>query len=112
MENQQWEIKKYVTSEGVCPFDIWFERLDSTTQARIDVRLDRLTLGNFGDRKSLGGGIFELRFQFGAAYRVYFGVEGNKVVLLLMGGVKKTQNKDIQAARRYWKAYQQEKRGK
>jgi putative addiction module killer protein len=65
--------------------------VDSTLQARIDVRLDRVSLGNFGDKKSLEGGIFELRFSFGAGYRVYFGLEGNQIVILLVGGSKKTQ---------------------
>ena len=111
MESQQWLIHKYVTVSGVCPFDEWFENLEPTTQARVDVRLDRVSLGNFGDRKSLDGGIFELRLHFGGGYRVYYGLEGRKVVLLLMGGMKKTQSKDIKTARRYWKAYQEEKKG-
>ena len=108
MESRQWEIQKYVTADGDCPFDEWFNKLDSNLQARIDVRLDRVRLGNFGDRKSLEGGIFELRFQFGAGYRVYFGLSGNRIVLLLVGGSKTTQKKDIKTARRLWKAYRQE----
>ena len=108
MESQQWEIKKYVTADKDCPFDKWFDKLDASLQARIDVRLDRVRLGNFGDRKSLEGGIFELRFQFGAGYRVYFGLSGNQIVILLVGGSKKTQKKDIKTARHLWKAYQQE----
>jgi putative addiction module killer protein len=109
MESRKWKIKKYITANGVCPFDEWFDRLDFTLQARIDVRLDRVSLGNFGDRKSLEGGIFELRFQFGAGYRVYFGLDGNQIVVLLIGGSKKTQKKDIKTALRLWRAYQQEK---
>jgi putative addiction module killer protein len=109
MESRQWKIKKYVTADGVCPFDEWFEQLDFTLQARIDVRFDRVSLGNFGDYKSIEGGVFELRFQFGAGYRVYFGLDGNQVMLLLIGGSKKTQKKDIKKALHLWKAYQQEK---
>lgn len=108
MESRQWEIQKYVTAEGDCPFDEWFDKLDLNLQTRIDVRLDRVRLGNFGDRKSLEKGIFELRFQFGAGYRIYFGLKGNQMVLLLVGGSKKTQKKDIKTARRLWQAYQQE----
>jgi len=67
-------------------------------------------LGNFGDRKSLEGEISEFRFHFGAGYRIYFGLSGNQIVLLLAGGSKKTQKKDIKIARRLWKAYQQEQR--
>ena len=112
MENQPWSISKYVTITGICPFDKWFETLDSTAQARVDVRLDRVSLGNFGDSKSLGEGIYELRLHFGGGYRVYYGISGKKVILLLMGGAKKTQTKDIKTARRYWKSYQEEqKRG-
>ena len=108
MESRQWVIRKYVTKDGVCPFDEWFDKLNPTLQARIDVRLDRVKLGNFGDRKSIKGGIFELRLQFGAGYRIYFGLEGNQCVLLLAGGSKKTQTKDIKTARRLWKMYQKE----
>ncbi len=108
MESQRWKIQKYVTVEGECPFDEWFNKLDSNLQARIDVRLDRVCLGNFGDKKNLKGGIFELRFQFGAGYRIYFGITGNQIVLLLVGGSKKTQKKDIKIAQLLWKAYLKE----
>lgn len=106
--DQNWEIKKYVTKDGVCFFDDWFYKLDPIIQARIDVRLDRVRLGNFGDRKSIEKGIFELRFKFGAGYRIYFGLDGNQLVILLAGGSKKTQTKDIKTARRLWKMYQTE----
>ena len=108
MESQAWSIDKYVTIDGLCPFDEWFETLQPAIQARVDVRLDRVNLGNFGDRKSLGEGIYELRLHFDGGYRIYYGISGKKIILLLMGGAKKTQNKDIKTARRYWKAYQEE----
>ena len=98
MENEHWEIQKYVTPRGVCPFDKWFDTLDTQTQARIDVRLDRVSLGNFGDRKSVGNGVYELRFKRGAGYRIYFGIAGKRIVLLLLGGAKKNQSKDIRAS--------------
>jgi putative addiction module killer protein len=110
MSQGQWELQKYMTSEGGCPFDEWFFNLDAQTQARIDARLDRVSLGNFGDRKSIGEGIYELRFFFGPGYRVYYGLAGRQVVLLLVGGDKKGQNKDIQAAQRLWATYQNEQR--
>lgn len=108
MASQPWSLSKYVTVNGECPFDEWFETLNPTVKARIDVRLDRVSLGNFGDSKSLSGGIYELRLHFGGGYRIYYGLAGNKVILLLMGGMKRTQDKDIKTARRYWKAYQEE----
>ena len=112
MESQPWSISKYVTINGICPFDEWFETLNSETKVRVDVRLDRVNLGNFDDSKSLGEGIYELRLHFGGGYRIYYGLAGKKVILLLTGGMKKNQTKDIKTARRYWKAYQEEqKRG-
>ncbi|MEM7593840.1 MAG: type II toxin-antitoxin system RelE/ParE family toxin [Cyanobacteria bacterium P01_A01_bin.83] len=112
MENKSWSIARYKTLSGFCPFIEWLETLDLTTQARIEVRLDRVRLGNFGDTKSLGEGIYELRLHFGAGYRIYYAISGKKVILLLMGGAKKSQTKDIRTARRYWKSYQEEqKRG-
>ncbi len=70
------------------------------------MRLDRAARGNFGDRKSVGGGVLELRFDFGPGYRVYFGEDGASVILLLIGGDKSTQTKDIETAKRYWNDYQ------
>lgn len=110
MESQLWTIFKYVTDEEICPFDEWFETLDTKIQARIDVRLDRVSLGNFGDSKSLGNGIYELRLHFGGGYRVYYGTSGKKMILLFVGGVNKTQSKDIKTSLRYWKEYQQEQK--
>jgi putative addiction module killer protein len=102
-------IEKYETSSGLVPFDEWFEDLDSSTQARVDARLDRVALGNFGDYKSIGEGVFELRLTFGPGYRIYYALDGLEVVLLLVGGDKKTQAKDIKTAQGYWKAYRIEK---
>lgn len=108
MSQKQWELRKYATKTGTCPFDEWFETLDATTQTRIDVRLDRVSLGNFGDCKSIGQGVYELRFFFGAGYRVYYGLVGTQIVLLLVGGSKKSQNRDIKMAHKLWADYQDE----
>ncbi|MBE9075786.1 type II toxin-antitoxin system RelE/ParE family toxin [Romeria aff. gracilis LEGE 07310] len=110
MSAEQWEIQKYVTESDVCPFDRWFETLDKQTQARIDVRFDRLRLGNFGDHKSVGEGVYELRFSFGPGFRVYYGFAGRRLVLLLAGGSKKDQSRDIKASQKFWKAFQSERR--
>lgn len=69
------------------------------------VRLNRLRLGNFGDCKSVGDGVFELRMMFGPGYRVYFGRDGERVVMLLCGGDKDTQQKDVELAKHYWRDY-------
>jgi putative addiction module killer protein len=67
--------------------------------------LNRIRLGNFGDCKSVGGGVEELRIDFGPGYRAYYGREGSSVVILLCGGCKGTQNRDIPRAQRYWKEH-------
>ena len=84
------------------------ERQES--RARVRVRLNRLRLGNFGDCKSVGGGVGELRVDYGPGYRVYFGRQGDRIVILLCGGAKKTQSKDIQLAQQYWAEYQREEK--
>ena len=82
------------------------ERLhDRQARAKIRVRLNRIRLGNFGDSKSVGDGVHEIRVRYGPGYRVYFGHKGNTVVILLLGGDKKTQSDDIALAKRYWDDY-------
>lgn len=78
---------------------------DIKTKARIEARLLRLELGNFGDCKSVGTGVFELRYMFGSGYRVYFGKDGDSVILLLLGGDKSSQSSDIKTAQEYWSDY-------
>jgi len=78
----------------------WFSKLrDSRARARIDIRIRRVALGNFGDTKSVGSGVSELRIDYGPGYRVYFTRVGNEVVVLLAGGDKTTQQKDIRKAK-------------
>ena len=81
-------------------FKKWFSSLkDKRAKARIDVRIKRVSLGNFGDVEPVGNGVSELRIDYGAGYRVYFVKRGNIIVILLCGGDKSTQSKDIQKAR-------------
>lgn len=80
-------------------FSDWIKKLkDRTTRFRIIVQIDKLKLGNFNNTKSLGGGLFELKVDHGPGYRVYFIKEGQKIVILLCGGDKSTQKKDIAQA--------------
>jgi len=99
-------IKLYEDKKGEEPFVLWISSLkDISMQARVKNRIKRIQLGNFGDCKSIDKSIFELRLNFGPGYRVYFAKESNVVVLLLCGGNKKTQNKDIKKAKMYWDNY-------
>lgn len=97
------QIEEYVTSDGRSPFSEWLDGLsDRKARARVRVRLDRLSLGNFGGCRSLGGGLHELRIDYGPGYRVYFGEIGDRIVLLLTGGTKRSQQRDIGRATGFW----------
>jgi putative addiction module killer protein len=99
-------IRKLEQQNGVVPFDEWFESLrDAKMQAAVDSRLARMRAGNFGDHKSVGGGVFELRLQIGPGLRIYFAQQGAQVVILLGGGDKSTQPRDIVRAQKLWKQF-------
>lgn len=102
------EVTVYQDAVGNEPFTKWLKSLkDSSTRRRILKRLYRIESGNYGDYKNLGDGVNELRFFFGAGYRVYFGEDGNTIVILLCGGDKDSQRKDVEKAKSYWKEYRQ-----
>ncbi len=107
MEVQPREIQVYLDDDGVSLFDRWLDNLrDSVGQARIRLRLKRVKLGNLGDYKSVGDGVYELRIDVGPGYRVYFGQVGSTVVLLLCAGDKGSQDRDILKAKEYWEKYE------
>lgn len=92
----------YQDAQGKQPFIRWLSKLtDIQAIGRIDARIQRMADGNVGDSKSLGGGLFELRIDCGAGYRVYYCFEGTKIVLLLCAGDKRTQTRDIEKAAEY-----------
>lgn len=101
------EVLLYTSKNGECYIENWLNSLDSTTRARILLRLSRIEYGNYGDHKYLNDNIFELRFFFGGGYRIYFIEEGNYLVLLLNGGDKKTQVRDIKKAKKLLKQYKE-----
>jgi len=110
METQEWEIREYLKSGSKCPFRDWLKSpKDVNARAKIRVRINRIRLGNFGDCKSVGSGVSDFRIDFGPGYRVYFGRVGEKLVLLLCGGSKKNQEKDIRLAKKYWNDYKRRK---
>jgi putative addiction module killer protein len=105
------EIRHYVIRAGVDVFAGWLAGLaDDHAKARIANRIDRLAGGNFGDRKSLGGGLFELRIDWGPGYRVYYAMAGAVCVLLLCGGDKRKQSSDMKRAREYFRDYRERTR--
>lgn len=106
MEVQPREIRNYLTVDGKNIFDEWLDSLrDIRAKAKIRARLDRVEDGNLGDCKSVGEGVFELRIDYGAGYRIYFGQEGITIIILLCGGDKSTQKQDVDKAQEYWKDY-------
>jgi putative addiction module killer protein len=106
MEVQPREIQSYTTLDGKVPYDEWFNSLrDINAQAKIISRLNRIANGNLGDYRSVGEGVCELKINYGPGYRIYFGQIGSTIVILLCGGDKSTQDKDISQAKEYWTNY-------
>lgn len=96
-------LRNYVTRSGKVPFVDWIKNIkDPTTRHRIRSRLDRVELGHYGEYKLLGDGVCELKLDFGPGYRLYFAEQDDIIVILLCGGDKKTQSKDIETAKAYW----------
>jgi putative addiction module killer protein len=102
------KVAEYVR-EGSSPFAKWFSALDAQAAAKVAVALYRLEQGNVSNVKSVGKGVSEYKIDFGPGYRIYFGQEGDELVILLGGGAKKTQDKDIQIAQTLWTEYKQAK---
>ena len=107
MQTFPYEIEYYITEAGKRPFKEWLEELrDVAGRAKIRIRLDRARLGNLGDNRSVGEGVRELRIDYGPGYRLYFALDGSRVVLLLLGGDKSSQDRDIARAIECWRDYQ------
>lgn len=101
---QQYILKALVLENGSCPIEDWLKSVkDMQTKQRVQNRLDRVERGNLGDCEPVGQGIFELRMDFGAGYRIYYAVAGITLIVLLVGGDKSTQDKDILTAQTLWK---------
>jgi putative addiction module killer protein len=105
-------IRYYVAADGQQPFATWFADLEAVARAKVTRAIVRLEQGNFSNVKSVGEGVFEYRIDFGPGYRVYFGQDGPALVILLTGGTKKRQQRDIDAAHACWEDYRHSKRGR
>jgi putative addiction module killer protein len=103
------EIELYVTLDSKIPFSEWLALVkDARLKIEIRNRLDRVLLGNFGDHKSVGDDVYELRIRYGAGYRIYYAEVEGKIVVLLCAGDKSTQEKDVKKAKAHWKDYKGE----
>ncbi|MBN4073893.1 type II toxin-antitoxin system RelE/ParE family toxin [Beggiatoa alba] len=101
-------INEYTDDQGKSPYADWLASLrDARAKAKIMLRVDRMELGLFGDSEPIGEGLSELRIHYGSGYRVYYGRAGQQIYLLLCGGDKSTQSKDIKKAKAYWKIHKQ-----
>jgi putative addiction module killer protein len=102
-------VKQYVSPEGTSPFGEWLDGLDDPAAARVLTTMTRIERGNFSSVKGVGAGVYESRIDFGPGLRVYFGKDGDTVVILLGGGTKKRQARDIADAHRCWQDYKRRK---
>jgi putative addiction module killer protein len=98
-------VREHVTADGRNPFREWLSALDVATRARIQARILRFETGNLGDHKTVGAGVFEARVMFGPGYRIYFGRQGRDLVVLLLGGDKSSQARDIRRAQEFLADY-------
>lgn len=101
---EEIEIEYYETDHEGCPFIEWLDSLTTVFRAQVRRRLGRIRVGNFGDCSSIKGakGLYELRIHVGPGYRIYYGKRNQKVIILLCGGDKKSQRRDISKAAKYW----------
>ena len=109
MQMPPFTLREYVEDQR-SPYADWFNDLEAVTAARLDRHVRRMEQGNFGDSKPVGGGVVELRIDFGPGYRVYFGRDGKELVILLGGGSKKGQSQDIADAIHRWERYKELKK--
>jgi len=101
-----YELREYIEG-SVSPFAKWFRGLSAVAAARVDRYLRRLEQGNFGNCRSVGGGVYEVRVDYGPGYRVYYGEDQGRWIILLGGGDKRRQSQDIGVAIDRWRAYKQ-----
>ena len=104
------EIREYVGTEGRSPYGKWFDGLNARAAAKVATALVRMEQGNLSNAKGIGAGVSEYRIDFGPGYRIYFGKDGDMLIILLGGGTKKRQQKDIEVAKTLWREYKQRKR--
>lgn len=105
-----FQVREYLSPDQLSPFARWRRRLDPQARARLDAVIERFADGNFGDWKGVGDGVHETRVHAGAGYRIYYGFDGARLVILLAAGTKGSQDGDIEKAKARWKDYKERKR--
>jgi len=103
-------VREYVDARGRGPFAEWFEDLDASAAAKVTVALARIEMGNLSNVKAVGSGVLEYRIAWGPGYRVYFGRDSQTLVILLAGGTKQRQQRDIAAAQKRWTHYRRRRK--
>jgi putative addiction module killer protein len=103
------DVREYVDADGRSPFTKWLRALNVQAAAKVATALDRIADGNLSDAKGVGGGVLEYRVDFGPGYRIYFGRDGGRLVILLAGGTKKRQQLDVRQAQVNWEDYRKRK---
>jgi putative addiction module killer protein len=111
-EVREIEIQEFLDSSGRSPFARWFDGLNALAAARVTIALTRLSQGNFSNVEGVGAGVYELKMDFGPGYRVYFGKDAERLVILLGGSGKKRQGAAIAAAQTAWAEHRRRKGGK
>ena len=106
------EVREYLDRSGRSPFAAWSDRLNREAAAKVAAALARIQQGNFSNAKGVGAGVYEYRIDFGPGYRIYFGKDGERLVILVGGGTKKRQRENIKTALARWQDYKQRKRAK
>ena len=104
------EVREYIDADGRTPFAKQFDRLDARAAPKVATALVRMEQGNLSNVKGAGAGVFECRIDFGLGYRVYFGKDGDTLIVLLGGGTKRRQQQDIETARMPWREYKRRSR--
>lgn len=105
------EVREYIDAAGRSPFAKWLRALNVHAAAKIATALERMADGNLSNVKSVGTGVLEYKIDFGPGYRIYFGQDGDRLVILLAGGTKKRQSTDIERAQANWEDYRSRKKG-
>src|SRR5258708_26086192 len=99
------EVREFLDTRGRSPYAAWFDSLNAEAAAKVATAVTRISLGNLSNVEGVGSGVFEYKLDFGPGYRIYFAKDGQAVVIVLGGGTKKRQQRDIKIALANWQDY-------